>query len=361
MKNNIKNERVKRRFFRWLKEAKGYSEASIYAIEKAIWVYDEFSNYEDYSQFNNRKATAFKKWLEERKFRGKPTSDATQYHTLRYLKAFFTWLSLQPGYKSKVSYDDISYLSLEKKKVREAISPKKVKYPSLEFVKRLAESIEIKTEIDQRDRALVAFLLLSGMRDRAVATLPLGCLDRHKLEVHQYSSEGVETKFGKSFISYLFRFDETLLSYIVDWAEYLEKTKLFGSDDPLFPRSKVEQSEGGLSFESKEVEPFFWKGTGSIRTILKTRAEAVGLEYFHPHSFRHLAVSLAMRTCRTAEQVKAVSQNFGHEYVGTTMMTYGRLDDIRVGEVIGIMDFSDNPERRDKDKMIEEIRRIIEC
>jgi integrase len=360
VKNNIKNERVKRRYFRWLKEAKGLADASIYSIEKAIWVYEDFVNYEDYGQFNNRKATAFKKWLEERRFRGKPTSDATQYHILRNLKGFFTWLSGQAGYKSKVSYDNISYLSLEKKKVRGAISPKKVKYPSLDYVKQLASSIEIKTEIDRRDRALIAFLLLSGMRDKAVATLPLGCFDRDKLEVHQYSSEGVETKFGKSFVSYLFRFDDMLLSYIADWAEYLEKVRLFGSTDPLFPRSKVEQGKGAISFESNSVEPVFWKGTGSIRTILKTRAEAAGLEYFRPHSFRHLAVYLATRTCRTMEQFKAVSQNFGHEYVGTTMVTYGRLDDHRIGEIIGEMDFEEKGGINKKSEILEKVIRELE-
>jgi integrase len=201
MKNNLKNERAKRRFYRWLKEAKGYAESSIRDIEKAIWLYEDFSKHDDFALFNSKKAIGFKKWLEVRRNRGRTLSNATQYHYLRHLKGFFGYLSSQAGYKSKITPDSISFLSLEKKKVREAIAPKNVEYPSLEYVKQLAGSIEIKTEIDRRDRALIAFLVLSGMRDKAVATLPLGCFDREKLEIRQYTREGVETKFGKSFVS----------------------------------------------------------------------------------------------------------------------------------------------------------------
>jgi integrase len=223
----------------------------------------------------------------------------------------------------------------------------------------LAGSVEIKTEIDRRDRALIAFLLLSGMRDKAVSTLPLGCFDRGTLTVSQDTSKGVETKFGKSLITHLFPFDEGLLQYVTDWAEYLEKVKLFSSAAPLFPRSKREQIEGGLTFICREVEPFSWKGTNSIREILKDRASAARLEYFHPHSFRHLAVNLATRNCRTAEQVKAVSQNFGHEYVGTTMVTYGRLNEFRVGEIIRDMDFSGKNDDSDKAGKLEQIRKLL--
>lgn len=359
MKNNIKNERKKRVYFRWLKEAKGYSELSIECIEKSIWLYEDFTNHEDYVLFNHKKAVAFKKWLEERKHKGNPISSATQYHYLRHLKGFLTWLSGQAGYKSRLSYDSISYLSLEKKKVREAISPKQSRYPPLEYVKQLAASIEVKTEIDRRDRALIAFLLLSGMRDKAVASMPLGCFDRQKLEIRQFTREGVKTKFGKSFISYLFRFDENLLKYVIDWAEYLERTKLFGSSDPLFPRSKQEQMEGGLSFICREVEPVFWKETGGIRDILKGRSCAAGLEYYHPHSFRHLAVSLATHFCKTPEEFKAVSQNLGHEYVGTTMMTYGRIDAPKVGEIISEMTFSTEPDEIDRSKLFEQLRKAL--
>jgi hypothetical protein len=47
----------------------------------------------------------------------------------------------------------------------------------LEYVRRLVDSIVVSNEIDQRDRAMISFTLLSGMRDQAIASLPLGCFD----------------------------------------------------------------------------------------------------------------------------------------------------------------------------------------
>lgn len=138
--------------------------------------------------------------------------------------------------------------------------------------------------------------------------------------------------------------DERLTNWVLEWVDYLVKEKFFGPTDPLFPLSKVEHDDGSLSFVSREVEPKFWKSTNPIRNILKRRAEAAGLEYYRPHSFRHAAIRLALRRCHNAEEVRAISQNFGHENIGTTLLTYGKLDDDRVDEIVGSIDFSMQPD-----------------
>jgi len=252
---------------------------------------------------------------------------------------------------------------LDRKKLREALSPKPVKFPSLEYVRQLTDSIKIETEIDQRDRALISFLFSSGMRDKAVATLPLGCFDRETLEIQQDFRAGVDTKFGKSIDSNLLRFDERLVEYVLEWAEYLEKTKLSAPAHPMFPRNRVEQIEGGLTFVSRRIEPIFWKGTGSIRDILKRRSAEAGLDYYCPHSFRHGDAHLAMKHCRNAEEMKAISQNFGHETVGTTLYTYGKLDIHQVREIIGKIDFSASDKMIDREEakvMPRKLERIID-
>jgi integrase len=95
----------------------------------------------------------------------------------------------------------------------------------------------------------------------------------------------------------------------------------------------IEKKNHDLCFVAERVESVYWKSTNSIREIVKKRASQAGLEYFHPHSFRHTAIYLAMKRCRNAEEIKAVSQNFGHENVGTTLMTYGKLDDLIANSV----------------------------
>jgi integrase len=116
------------------------------------------------------------------------------------------------------------------------------------------------------------------------------------------------------------------------------------------------------------VEAVFWKSASAIRNIFRNRSEQAGMRYYHPHQFRHAAVHLATEQARTTAQIKAISHNLGHENIGTTLLTYGKLDDFSVGEIIGRMNFKtgDQPEidkmlgEVPKDKLIEEMRRRME-
>lgn len=273
----LKNERIKRQFFRWLKEADGCCDATVASIEKAIWRYEDFTKHEDFALFNADKAVRFKRWLRQREHRDKPLSVVTYHTYIRHLRKFFGWLAWQTGYKSRITPDVVAYLKLSDKEERIATQTTPRNYPTLDYVVKLAGSIIPQTEIDRRDRALIAFTLLSGMRDKAIATLPLGCLDEQTLTINQNPRQGVQTKFAKYIPSTLLVFDKSLLDDVLAWVRLL-RGKGFGSQDPLFPRSKSEQGADGITFDaSSAVEPVFWQGAGRIREIFKRRAEAAGL------------------------------------------------------------------------------------
>jgi len=352
-KHKAKNEKIKRKYFRWLTGAKGHSQTTIESIEKALWNFEEFSNEDDYSNFNENVAVEYKKWLSKKKLvQGGTISLSTQYDRLRHINNFLTWLSGQAGYKSKIHIDDVGYLRLDKNKSRIATAPKVEDYPTLEYVKKLCDSIEVKNEIDKRDRAMIAFTLLSGMRDNAIITLPIGCFNTDTYAVEQNPLKGVRTKYSKTIHSTLFEFDEKLLSYILEWVKYLKEDKVFGIKDPMFPSTKIEQvSDVNYTLESKGVEPIFWKSTNTMRVIFEKRCKDAGLEYFSPHKYRHTATRLATDSCRNAEEVKAVSQNLGHEHVNTTLLTYGRIDSYRVKDVIKGMSFKKSGEQSIKEQM----------
>ncbi len=96
-----------------------------------------------------------------------------------------------------------------------------------------------------------------------------------------------------------------------------------------------------MTFEAAhEVEPLFWQGTGRIREIFKSRSQKAGLPYFQPHTFRHLAINLAFKACKNGEEIKAISQNFGHEHIPTTLAVYGNYPPLRLVEIITSIDFS---------------------
>jgi len=357
MKINVKNERIKRRFSKHLKGPGRCCQSTIGYIEKAILLYEDFTQNADFNTFNSEKAEDFKAWLKARKYRGKPLSVCTYYTYLRYLRKFFSWLSFQDGYKSKIKTDMVGYLDTTEKEQRMATQSPPRDYPSQGYVINLTDSIKINSEIDQRDRALIAFAFLTGMRDKAIATLPLGCFDEEKLTISQNPKLGVETKFSKYINSIVFKFNKKHVDYVVEWVKFL-KGKGFGTKDPVFPRSKLEQNMDGLSYEkATKVEPKFWSTTGRIREIFKNRSKEANLPYYPPNTFRHLAIDLAVKHSRGGEQMKAVSQTFGHESIATTLSEYANFNLDRLSRVLGKIDFS--REHDNLEKQIEKIKEII--
>lgn len=338
MKINSKNERVKRRFYDWLKEAVGYSPQTIDGIAAALDLFEEYTGHKDFLSFAAEQAVLFKEWFGTRERQGRPMALSTMHGHMRSLRKFFAWLHTQPGYKTRVTPDKIEYLKLTLKDERMATQFVPRNFPPLEYVQQLVGSIKVSNEVDMRDRALISFTLLTGIRNAAIATLSMNSFDQQNMLIIQNPIKGVKTKYSKYIPSIIFKFDESMLAFFMEWVTCL-KGKGFGSGDPLFPRTKsVKDSNGFCFIESGEVEPVFWSGTGCISAIFKRRAQAAGLPAFPPHTFRHLAVKLALEQCRTGEQIKAVSQNFGHAHIATTLTSYANFNPAQLAEILHGLD-----------------------
>ena len=188
------------------------------------------------------------------------------------------------------------------------------------------------TEMECRNRALVAFTLLTGARDRAIASLKLKHVDLIAGCVHQDARE-VKTKFSKTFNTFFFPVGEEIRAIVSEWVSYLRDTKLWGNDDPLFPATRVELGSN-RQFTAAGLSRDHWSNATPIRTIFREAFSSAGLPYFNPHSFRNTLVHLGQEICRTPEQFKAWSQNLGHEKVLTTFLSYGEVACQRQGEII---------------------------
>ena len=324
-----RNAVVKRRYLHQFKEAKGMSDATIDKVILSVGRYEDFTKNEDFAKFNESRAIDFRKYLERHlNSKGKPLSLNTRYQTLRAVENYFRWLMTQPGYRSKISGDDIEFLKLDKKSARAVRTSRPIRrIPTLEYVNKLVKSIAPENELDRRDCALISFTLLSGMRDGAIVSLPLGAFNETDMTVDQNPLLGVQTKFSKANHSRLMIFDDRLLDPILDWIAYLKTEKSFSLNNPLFPSSKQEFAPNTYSYVGENVEKKFWESASPMRQIFKGRAKHAGLEYFQPHSFRHLAIHLALDACNSNQDIRAVSQNVGHENIATTLLDYGVLDD----------------------------------
>jgi len=66
-KHNPENERIKRKYFAYLKEAEGHSEQTVDAAAKSLSRFEEYTRYRDFKRFHYAQATAFKRHLAEQR------------------------------------------------------------------------------------------------------------------------------------------------------------------------------------------------------------------------------------------------------------------------------------------------------
>jgi integrase len=333
-KHNPDNERIKRKYFSYLKEAKRYSEPTVDSVAKALSRFEEYTRYRDFRAFHFEQAVAFKRNLAEQSGQrsGQKLSKATLHATLTQLKEFFFWLAREPGYKARIEYSDAEYFNLSEKDVRVATAQREQKAPTLEQLKHVVASMPDGNEIERRNRALVAFALLTGARDSAISSMKLKHVDLLNGSVFQDARE-VRTKFSKTFTTYFFPVGEEIRSIVTEWVRFLREEKLWGNDDPLFPATRITTS-ASQQFEVAGLERKPWSTATPIRMVFRAAFEQAGLPYFNPHSLRKTLAHLGEQVCKTPEEFKAWSQNLGHEQVLTTFMSYGTVREDRQGEII---------------------------
>ena len=204
--------------------------------------------------------------------------------------------------------------------------------PTLEQVKHVIATMPAATDIERRNRGLVAFALLTGARDSALASMKLKHVDLVAGSVFQ-DARDVKTKFSKTFTTFFFPVGAEILQIVDEWVQHLRQELLWGHDDPLFPATRVELGTK-LHFEAVGIERKAWATAAPIRAIFKAGFEAAGLPYYNPHSLRSTLVLLTQTVCQTPEDYKAWSQNLGHEGVLTTFYSYGTVAPRRQGEII---------------------------
>ena len=332
-KHNENNERVKREYFAYLKEAQRNGEQSIDAAAMALDRFETYTKHRDFKAYHRDQAIAFKRQLLEQPSRrgaGK-LSKSTVVSTLTALRKFFYWLAGRSGYRSRISYSDADYFNPSDKDARIARAPRPRDVPSLEQINHTLCTMPSSTVIERRDRAVLAFILLTGCRDKAAVSLKLKHVSIEKGVVIQDARE-VATKFAKTITTYFFPVGEEPLKIMTDWIAELRTTHLWGPDDPLFPKTLVGLAVGKFKAVGIQRQP--WRNADPVRRIFKAAFVRARLPNFNPHSIRHLLTRLGQERCRSPMEFKAWSQNLGHEQVLTTFTSYGRLEEHRQGEII---------------------------
>ncbi len=310
----LKNEMMKREYFNHCRSAKGFANSTINKYAQCIYKWQECFEDDDFVNFSKEKCDDFKKYLKI-KAEENNTSLTNQYDILRHLKKFFLWLTDQKGYE-KIKKTDLDYLGLSKKDTHIALEKQEKNIPTLDEIKSIVNNITVNSEVDMRDKALITFLILTGMRISAVISLPMQAFDKQKLIIEQSPKMGVKTKNSKRILSTFLPigWDEGEKIFL-DWYTFLENTKGFTAKKPIFPMNQP--------FSLAEVSDEFWKSTNPSRKIIRERCKNANVSYYNPHSFRHSAVAFMSERGLSEADKRSISLVLGHENISTTFGSYG--------------------------------------
>ena len=172
-KINEENERIKRRYLRYLKTAKRKDSSTVQKAAEGILRFEASTNYASFKRFHIEQAIKFQDRInsEISKTTGKPLSKSTISTVLAANKGFYFWLAGQAGFKSRIRHSDADYFNMDAKGQRVASATRETPYPSMEMARHAFNYMPEASEIERRNKALFAFLMLTGARDGAVASL----------------------------------------------------------------------------------------------------------------------------------------------------------------------------------------------
>jgi integrase len=323
-KPTARNERTKRKYLTYLREARGQSEATLDQVASSIDRFAAYTKNADFANFHVEKVKAFKARLtDETSVRtGRRLSHATLYATLNTLRSFFEWLAGQPGYRQSFAFGDWDYFTPMGATASIAKAYRPSRAPTFPEIRRVVGMMPDKSEIDRRNRAVIAFLAITGARVSALASFRLVHINIERRVVFQ-DARTVKTKGRKSFETWFFRVGDDLENIVAEWVRLLHE-KGWSADDPLFPSTRVALNED-RQFGAEGLERKPWASTGPIRSIIRDAFARAGLNYPNPHSFRQTIAAYGREHCKSLAAMQAWAQNLGHESMTTTFGSYGKV------------------------------------
>lgn len=327
------NERKKAEYVAWMEKALGKQPVTVDAILKAIERFEIATGYKPFKKFHRAQVLAFREKLaEETGPTGQPLSASTITSTLKHLRAFFLWLSREQGYRQAVKANDTAYFAPSEQDRRIAGARRERPVPTLDDIRKALGAMPSATHVEQRNRAVIAFAILSGARDGAIASFRLKHVDLDARTVF-HDGRDVKTKARKTFKSVFFPVGPEPEEIFAAYVRMLKDELGFRPEDPLFPSTAVAPNADG-EFQRQGLTRDMWTTAEPIRRIFRDAFTAVGLPAFNPHSFRKTLVRLGQAVCRTPEEWKAWSQNLGHESEATTFVGYGEVPAHRQAEIM---------------------------
>jgi hypothetical protein len=90
-----------------------------------------------------------------------------QIRPVKHLRNFFLWLSREPGFRSKLNANDANYFTPSEQDRRIAGARREGPVPTLDEIDQVLDRLPSEGPVEKRNRAVMAFTLLTGARDGA--------------------------------------------------------------------------------------------------------------------------------------------------------------------------------------------------
>ena len=336
------NELVKKQYEEALLHGKNRDPKTVRAVWNNINLFENFTDHMDFKAFDAEQAKSFKAWLEKQKNKkGELLSISTIRSTLNNLREFFEWLAIHPQFVKKVDGRAVQYLRLSNNANRAARASRETTPPTLAELEKTLSTMPHGTDIEKRNRAIFAFVVITCVRDDALVTLKIKDVNAAQRTVWQ-NPKHVRTKGRKGIVTGFVRQAMPCAEDIVlDWLKYAHEVLQLTPSEPLFPKTLVVASAETMTFEALGLSKEHWANAQPVREIFKSAFQAVGLPYFHPHLLRKTICKWALKNCSQYEY-KALSQNLGHDHAMTTYNSYGNLTEDEQLEAISNIGYANS-------------------
>jgi site-specific recombinase XerD len=275
---------------------------------------------------------------------GRMLSRKTQEMACSLARNFFTWAR-----RALDKYRLVDQFWIETlRPARFVETVKERELDTLDEVIALTKPVQSDGLKEQRDKAAVALLFLSGMRVGAFTTLPAMALDLDSLSVKQWPELGVATKNGKAATTYLLNIPK-LLDVVRSWDVVVRS----GSSLAVMWYSRLKYNPAADKVTVDKTTVGNVRHSGLVANALKRLCRSVGISYRSPHKLRHGHAVYALKQARTIAELKAVSQNPMHSDLRITDKIYGVLTESDVQGLIAGLTRDNSTNRQSVVEMLE--------
>lgn len=320
------NAKVLYRFYKiHCMHARGYSAGTIAKIETSIQHFIVSTMNIDFKLVTVETVIQFKSYLGKLKNMDKPISLESQKEYLHYTKLFFEYLMQRPGYKSKINYEMIQCFSLSRKELNHIRTRQNrtIKYPTLEQVLVIIDTIDPENIVNRSHRAMIALFVLGGIRRASLASLRMDNWNpkdsRLIIELTMNS-----TKNGNYMEISVPPLNRKLYDVFTSYFNEL-KSLGFQNHHPIFPKAVPRKEGDDICFVKSTDLSREFMSPYNVSRIVKEACVNAGFPEFSVHKLRHTFNNVMKARIPKMNLLLALMNNMGHRTLSVTAFSYGAM------------------------------------